>query len=164
MTKQILTQKYLHQLFDYKDGTLYWKIRSSHRIHIGDKAGCLDTNNYYKIRINGKMYGSHRVIYAWHYGYFPKIIDHIDGNPENNKIENLREATHSQNNWNSRKNSRNTSGFKNVRWRKERNKWTCQFQVNKKTISRGAFDTAEEASIFAEKLRKELHGEFTSQF
>ena len=160
MTAQILTQEYLHTIFKYKDGELYWKVRLAHRVHIGDKAGCLDTNNYYKIRINKKNYGTHRIVFAMHYGYFPKQIDHIDRNTKNNKIENLRKSTPAQNMWNVPKLATNTSGYKNVRWRKERNKWTCQFKVNGKTISRGAFDTPEDANEYACKLRKELHGEF----
>ena len=162
MTTQILTQNYLKSIFDYRDGELYWKIRPANCIQIGDKAGCLDTNGYYKIRINNRMHGTHRVIFAMHYGYFPRQIDHIDRNTKNNKIENLRDASYAQNQWNTLKNPRNTSGYKNVLWRKERNKWTCQFKINGKTIIRGAFDTAEEANIYAEKLRKELHGQFAT--
>jgi hypothetical protein len=157
-----LSKEYLQSIFEYKDGKLYWKIRPANCVKIGDEAGCLDSNKYYKVRINKKMYGLHRIIYAMHYGYFPKMIDHIDGNEANNKIENLRNANDAQNQWNTRKNIRNTSGFKNVYFRKSRNFWVCQFQVNKQTLSKGGFKTAEEASVYAEKLRKELHGEFAS--
>jgi hypothetical protein len=162
MTAQILTQNYLKTLFDYKDGELYWKVRPANCIQIGDKAGCLDTNGYYKIRINKKMYGTHRLIFAMHHNYFPKQIDHIDRNPLNNRIENLRDATYAQNQWNTLKNPRNTSGYKNVLFRKDKKKWTCRFRVNGKDIMRGAFNTAKEASVYAEQLRKELHGQFAT--
>ena len=122
MTAQILTKEYLHTLFDYKDGELYWKIRPANCIQIGDKAGCLDTNGYYKIRIHKRMHGTHRIIFAMHHGYFPKQIDHIDRNTKNNKIENLRDASAAQNMWNTLKNPRNTSGYKNVLWRKDKKK------------------------------------------
>lgn len=160
MTAQILTQEYLHTLFDYKDGELYWKIKPSKPVTIGDMAGCQDANGYKKVRINGKMYGNHRIIFAMHNGYFPKQIDHIDRNKNNNKIKNLRDATYAQNQWNTTKNSRNTSGYKNVLWRKDKKKWTCRFKVNGKHIMRGSFNTAKEANLYAEKLREELHGEY----
>jgi hypothetical protein len=161
MANEILTQQKLKELFDYKDGFLYWKQRVANCIQIGQIAGCLDTNGYYKIRINKKMYGTHRIIFAWHHGFFPKQIDHIDRNPANNKIENLREASPAENMWNVAKNIRNTSGFRNVIYRKERKTWTCRFKINGKHICKGSFKTAEEASLFAEKLRKELHKEFS---
>jgi len=162
MTAQILTQDYLHTLFDYKDGELYWKVRSAHKIHIGDKAGCKDANGYYRVRINKKMYGLHRIIFAMHNGFFPKQIDHIDRNIQNNKIENLREVNSAQNMWNVVKNSRNTSGYRNVLFRKDKQKWTCRFRINGKDIMRGSFKTAEEANEYAIKLREELHGQYAS--
>ena len=154
-----LSKESLHELFEYRDGDLYWKVSPTNSVQINDKAGCFD-NGYYKTSINGKDYGNHRIIFAMHHGYFPAMIDHIDRNPSNNRIENLRPATNQQNQWNTDKNFRNTSGYKNVLFRKERNKWTCRFKVNGKHIMRGSFDTAEEANAYAEKLRQELHGEY----
>lgn len=162
MAEEILTQEYLQKVFDYKDGNLFWKIRKSNCIQIGDKAGCIDTNGYSKVRINKKMIGTHRLIFMFHYGFMPFYVDHIDRDVKNNKIENLREATNSQNQWNTIKNIRNTSGYKNVLFRKDRNKWTCRFKVNGKNIMRGSFDTPEEASIYAEKLRIQFHKEFAN--
>jgi len=162
MAKQIITQELLHNLFTYKDGKLFWKIKPSNSVNIGDVAGCLDSNNYYRVRISNKMYGLHRIIFAMHYGYFPLIIDHIDGNSKNNLLSNLREATHAENAWNSKLHQKNTSKYKNVIFRKERNKWTCRLRINGKNIMRGAFDTPEEANIYAIKLRKEMHKEFAN--
>jgi predicted metal-dependent phosphoesterase TrpH len=162
MTAQILTQDYLHTLFDYKDGELYWKVRLANCIQIGDKAGCLDANGYYRIRINKRLYGVHRLIFAMHHGYFPRQIDHIDRNTKNNKIKNLREANSAQNMWNTLKNHRNTSGYKNVIFRKDKQVWACRFKVNGKNIMRGYCKTAEEANELAIQLRKELHGRFST--
>jgi hypothetical protein len=162
MTAQILTKDYLHELFDYKNGELFWKVRLARCIQIGDKAGCIDNNNYCKIRINKRFYGAHRIIYAMHHGYFPKQIDHIDRNPSNNKIENLRETNYAENQWNTLKKSRNTSGYKNVIFRKDKQVWACRFKVNGKHIMRGYFKTAEEANELAIQLRKELHGQFAT--
>ena len=162
MAEQIITQEYLHSIFNYRDGILYWKIKPSNAVNIGDVAGCLDKNNYFRVTIFYKLYGVHRIIFFMHNNYLPKIIDHIDGNPKNNNINNLREANNCSNMWNSKLHSRNTSKYKNVIFRKERNKWTCRFKVNGKNIMRGAFNTAEEANLYAINLRNELHGEFAN--
>ncbi len=112
--------------------------------------------------INKKTYQLHRIIFFMHHGYLPEIIDHIDGNGLNNKIENLREATTSQNAWNTKIHPKTTSKFKNVVFIKDRKKWTCRLMVRGKVIHRGSFDSPEQANEFAISLRKELHGEFAN--
>ena len=98
MADQILTQEELHRLFDYKDGHLYWKIKPSKCTSIGDKVGCLDTHNLYiKSSYKDKNYLVHRLVFACHYGYFPKMIDHINGIRFDNRIENLRVVSSTQN-------------------------------------------------------------------
>ena len=165
MAQQILPQEELHRLFDYKNGNLYWKIKPSNCANIGDVVGCIDKHNLYvRCRYKWKCYLVHRLIFAWHYGCYPKMIDHIDGNRSNNKIENLRAADDKSNQWNQKLHSRNTSGYKNVLYKKTKKAWICRFQVNGKTICKGHFKTAEEANELAIKMRKELHGEFAKDF
>lgn len=157
-----LTQEFLLSLFDYKDGELYWKVKAANCVSIGDKAGCLDKlNNYCKVRIHGKMYLSHRIIFMMHHGYMPKQIDHIDRNRSNNKIENLREADPSQNMANAVYKA-GKSNKKNVLWRKDREKWTVRIKFRGKYIARGAFDTIEEAEQYAIQLRNQLHKEYAN--
>lgn len=98
-----LTQKYVRSLFDYKDGNLYWKVRKAYRIKIGDLAGYVNITGYQEVIIDGKSYKAHRLIFLYHHGYLPKFLDHIDCNKLNNDINNLREATKSQNKMNQRK-------------------------------------------------------------
>ena len=165
MADQILTQDELHKIYEYKDGYLYWKIKPNARKNIGDVVGCLDkTNLYYKTRYKDKNYLVHRLIFAWHYGYFPPMIDHIDGNKSNNKIQNLRAADNKSNQWNQKLHSKNTSGFKNVIYNKFKKVWVCRFKVNGKHIMRGYFKTPEEANELAIKMRKKMHGEFAKDF
>jgi len=66
------------------------------------------------------------LIFLYHHGYLPKFVDHIDGNKKNNRIENLREATKSQNAMNQKVSTRNTSGIKGVMWHKRDKKWFVQ--------------------------------------
>ena len=96
----MLTQEKLNQLFEYKDGNLYWK-EDRHRAKLkGNKAGCIKDNRYFVTRVDGKLYYNHRLIFMMHYGYMPDYIDHVDGDGFNNKIENLRECTAQQNQFN----------------------------------------------------------------
>lgn len=87
-----LTQECVRSLFDYRDGELYWKVSRGNGMKIGDLAGTVRTDGYRSIQINGKLYLAHRLIFLYHYGYIPKEIDHIDSNPSNNNISNLRES------------------------------------------------------------------------
>lgn len=76
----IITQKEIQKIFDYQDGKLYWKIRPHHsHIKIGNHAGYEHQSGYRRIKINNILYLEHRLIYLYHYGYIPKMLDHIDG-------------------------------------------------------------------------------------
>lgn len=157
----MVTKELLHELFEYKDGELYWKIARS-GIKINQKAGSLKPNAYVLIKINRKIYGAHRLIFLMHYGYLPINVDHIDCNPSNNKIENLREATRNQNNYNVKKRKDNTSGIKNVVWKKSNKKWVVQIMVNNKNKHIGCFDNLEFAELVAIEARNKYHGNFAN--
>lgn len=89
-------------------------------------------------------------------------IDHKNSKKLDNTRENLRIATHAQNQWNRGKMPNNTSGEKNVFWSKKRQKWEIYVKKNGKKFWRGYFNTVEEASHAATLLREELHGEFAN--
>jgi hypothetical protein len=95
--------------------------------------------------INRKTVYVHHAIFLLHYGYLPGYIDHKDGDSLNNKIENLRPATQSQNMGNSRMKSTNTSGYKGVTFRKDTGKWAAALMISGKHISLGCHATKEEA-------------------
>jgi hypothetical protein len=153
----------LKSLFEYEDGNLYWKIKPSKKISIGAKAGYIDKKGYIQIRIDGKFYLGHRIIFAMHNGYMPEFIDHIDGNPFNNLIENLREATLSQNQFNSKTRKDNLSGIKGVTWNTARNKWQVQLQVNRKNKYFGLYQDIDYAKFVADAMRHKYHKEFARQ-
>jgi hypothetical protein len=150
----------LHQLFEYKDGFLVHKNTKSWNAKSGQRTGYLNKIGYEVTVVNKKRYYNHRLIFMMFYGYMPKIIDHIDKNPANNCIENLREASRSQNNQNSKKPKSNTSGYKNVDWHIRRKKWRVKLKVNKKIIYIGHFDDIELANLVAIEARNKYHGEF----
>ena len=157
----MISQDRVKELFDYKDGKLFWKIYKSSRAQIGDRAGCLSKDGYRRIRIDGKDYLEHRIIWSLHYGYFPKEIDHINRDPSDNRIENLREVSHSQNMMN-RIIQSHSSKYKGVLWYEKIKKWRSQICLNGKNIYLGDFDSEkEDAEIYNHKAI-ELFGEYAN--
>jgi hypothetical protein len=158
-----LTKEILHDLFIYKDGLLYKKPKSNRcrsDIIIGRNNG----NGYLRTAINYKSYYIHRLIFVMFYGYFPKQIDHIDGNRSNNRIENLREANNAQNNWNKTTTKANTSGRKNVYWHSAAKKWAVEIKVNTVKKYIGIFDDLELADLVAQEARNKYFGSWANHF
>lgn len=159
-----LTQELVRELFDYhEDGHLVWKKLhpQCQSIKVGNIAGYFDkSNGYYNIKIFGKRYKLHRIIFLYHFGSFNGLIDHKDTNTGNNKIENLRLANESQNNYNSNKSKNNKSGFKGVSWQNSVKKWKVQIDANKKRFYLGLYSSPELAHEAYKKAALELHGEF----
>lgn len=156
----MITQKELLELFDYReDGELIWKV-SRQRIKIGKVAGNTNNKGYKFIMVNYKNYLIHRLIFLYHHGYLPEFVDHIDGDKLNNRIENLRECTRSQNMYNQKKTKTNTSGVKGVSWYKNRGKWKSQCRVNGKVHYLGMYDDLSDAEKAVKEFREKQHGEF----
>lgn len=90
----------LRALFSYEDGKLYW-LNDARRgkTKAGNRAGSVDADGYRSAGVYGVYYKEHRIIWRMHHprGKMPTILDHIDGDRSNNKIENLRVATHAVN-------------------------------------------------------------------
>jgi hypothetical protein len=87
-------------------------------------------------------------------------VDHINMNTLDNRKENLRIATRSQNQFNRNKQSNNTSGYKGVYWHRQKAKWDSIIIVNKKRIFLGSYSTPEEAYNAYREAALEMHGEF----
>ena len=159
----MITQKRLHELFEYReDGNLIWK-KSKRGIRKDMVAGTLNlTTNHHQVNIDGKIYNLHRMIFMYHYGYLTHglQIDHIDTNKSNNRIENLREVTSSQNHMNTKLRVDNTSGIKGVYWNKPRRKWYSRIRVNGKNTYLGSYSTLEEAEAVVREAREKYHGEY----
>lgn len=153
---------YLRSNFEYKDGNLY-RTTCKGGEKIGNIAGWVTKCNgreYKKMNVNKKSIYVHQAIFLIHHGYLPKYIDHIDGNSLNNKIDNLRPATQSQNGGNSKLKRNNTSGNKGVIFRKDTNKWAAQIMVNRKHISLGSFQIKDDAIKAYENGALKYFGEF----
>ena len=159
----MITQNRALELYEYKDGELFWKTtyKTSH-VKIGDKAGSFDSKGYRQVRFEGKKVLMHRVIFLMHHGWLPDCIDHIDGNPLNNKIENLRAATFNQNSHNAKLSKANSSGIKGVSWHKRHGKWNARLLINRKMMNLGLFDSIDEAKKVVTEARMKFHGAFAN--
>ena len=137
--KNHITQNELKEIFEYKDGRIFWKVKKAQCLNIGDEAGYLD-KGYLTTGIDGKVHRNHRLIFLMHHGYLPKEVDHKDCNTLNNRIENLRPSNRSQNCCNKGIGSKNTSGVKGVSWTKTNNKWRAKLKLNGKTFHLGYYE------------------------
>lgn len=135
------------QIFEYRDGMLFWKEKVCSKVVIGRRAGCPHPLFKYRdVKIDGTSFKEHRVIWAMLTGAWPKNeIDHINHIKDDNRIENLRDVTPSINQLTKPMCRNNTSGAKSVRWRSNRNKWQAYANTSKGFKSLGHFHTKEEA-------------------
>jgi hypothetical protein len=159
-----LTQQIAKDTFEYKNGVLYWKNRAANLKHYDNQVGHLEKTGYYRTCFKNKRILNHRIIFLMFYGYMPPLIDHIDGNKLNNKIENLREATKSQNSINKKTRCDSLTGIKGVILYKRNNKYAVKVSVNKKPKHFGYFDDIEMAELVAIEVRDKYHGKFAKHF
>lgn len=157
-----LTQEEAHRLFEYRDGVLYWKERPKNsRKPKGDmEAGTKSGHGYKKLTVNQKRFYVHQVVFLMQHGYIPEVVDHIDGNTNNNKIENLRASNKSLNACNSKQNSKNTSGHRNVVWSVACQKWQVKVQLQKRGLHLGVFEDFDLACLVADEARRLYHGTY----
>lgn len=143
----------------YQDGVLVWS-KTARTDLIGTTAGRLDRDGYRQIHLASMMVSVHRIIYYMHTGSFPAVIDHIDGDTGNNKIENLRPATVSKNSMNCKISIANTSGVKGVSWHKTTGKWAAYVRINGRQAALGLHDHIFDAACARRSAEMTHYGEF----
>jgi hypothetical protein len=163
----LVSHEELLKILDYnpESGKFTWCCFKGPKAPAGSSAGVIDrATGYYVITINYRIYRAHRLAWFYMKGEWPSIIDHIDSDRKNNKWNNLRLATTSQNAQNVGLTRRNKSGLKGAFWHKLEKTWVSAIRVNNKPIWLGTFGTAEEAheaycaaadKYFGEFARKE---------
>lgn len=104
----------------------------------------------------------HRFGFFCAYGWLPELVDHVDRDWHNNAIDNLRPATHAQNNQNSRMRSDNKSGFRGVIWHKKRARWYAFIKHYGRCYGR-FFQNLEDAVLWRSERTVQLHGEFAGE-
>lgn len=154
MTLEIKIKEYF--TYEKETGHLYWNTRplsdfqsdragrSWNNKYVGKRAGGVsqskkDNTAYFKttITVDGKTVNltAHRIVWFLNYGVWPEgLIDHIDGNGLNNRIDNLRDVTSTNNGRNSKLISTNTTGVSGVNWNKRDEKWFATKSVMGKAV------------------------------
>jgi hypothetical protein len=157
MAKIDLTAERVRELFNYCHETGALTARNTeNKRYAGDEVGTFAVSKQGRttrvLAIDGHNYSAHRVIWLYVHGAWPKQeIDHINGNPSDNRIENLRDVSRQINQRNLRKIQTNTSGITGVSWRASKGKWRAYITVQKRCIHLGYFDNMLDAA----KARKD---------
>jgi hypothetical protein len=156
--------------FDYRDGVLIWKKRP--RSHFKTSRGMNVFNNrnagkpagslhkptgYVSVEVLGRKFKAHRIVWEMQTGKIPVSIDHINGDKQDNRIGNLRSASHSENMKNRPLPSNSKSGFMGVHWLKRNKKWCAYITSEGKRHHLGLFDDKSEA-IAARSLAETQNG------
>lgn len=150
----------LHRLFEIVGGKLVRKCHVSPNARRGMEAGGFDeTIGYYRLKIKGKSYLTHRVIFFMSNGHLPDLIDHIDGDTTNNQSDNLREATKENNRWNCSPNKSTQSGVKGVYY--DRGRWKALVNFKGDRYYLGMYSSIEEAAEVVRVKYELLQGEYS---
>ena len=158
----MITQTELKEVLKYNrnTGVFTWKKNLSRTAREGKSAGWYE-EGYICIQVKGRAYRANRLAYLYMKGEWPKhLVDHINRVKDDNRWNNLRHATNSQNNINSKKQKNNTSGYKGVSWHKASGKWSVGIGYKGKRQNLGLYNNIQEAADVYNKKAKELYGEF----
>ena len=165
MRKLAPDKDYIRRLLSYDSGSgeFTW-LESRGTIKRGGVAGGATTSKgrtYIQIKIDKSLYKAHHIAWFFIYGEWPSHdVDHIDGDGTNNRANNLRRCTHSQNIANAKMQHNNISGFKGVSWDKGHEQWRAYITHDRKRIWLGRFDKIEDAALVRLHAAKERFGEF----
>lgn len=160
MAEWSLTQARLRELFEYDaaTGVVTRKITVGRRGPAGAIVGCLTQKGYLSVRIDGRFFLLHRVIFMYVHGRMPAAqIDHINGIKTDNRIANLREATEPENSQNVKAHRDSSSGLLGVSWRESHGKWRASIGVDGVHKHLGYFDSKEDAYRAYKAAKRELH-------
>lgn len=146
--------------FDEEKGTFFWRKRLSNRAIEGTVAGSPDSKGTIRIQVFGEKYAMHRLAYMFTKGEIPDgyHIDHINGDPNDNRPCNLRLATPAQNQQNFRHAmSSNKTGLLGVAFKKSTGRYSAQIKIGGKAKHLGYFDDPEEAHKTYVEAKRKLH-------
>jgi len=156
-----LSQAYLRWLlrYDPSTGLFHWRVWRSQRPP-GLLAGHLD-KGYIRIKIDGKSYRAHRLAWLYMTGEMPKSgMDHKNLDGTDNRWDNLRLASASQNNANKKARVGKAHPLKGAYFDPSWKRWRAQIAIGGRSILLGGFDSAEQAHAAYAKAANDAFGEF----
>jgi hypothetical protein len=163
-----VSAEYVRQILDYNPdkGVLVWRCRPDRDKKwnsrcAGKEAGEFSPSKYRRLTIDGKTFSYHHIVWLHQTGEWPiRELDHIDRDKMNNRIENLRLATRSEQMRNTVVRKDNKTGLKGVCWDKKSQRWFVSINVEKETKYRGYFNCPELAHLVYSELAGKYHGKF----
>ena len=150
----------LKALFEFNNGVLINKV-SRGKAKKGELAGYVAEDGYCRVRIDGKYYYIHKIVWAMHHGEIPTgVVDHKDCDKTNNDISNLRLATQLTNQYNKTRQKDGTSKYKGVWYDAKKRVWKASIRLPDKRLYLGQFSSELEAARVYDEFAIEIHGEF----
>jgi hypothetical protein len=148
--------------YDERTGMFVRKITMG-SMRSGSVAGSVRRDGYRWISVDGIRYFASDLAWLYVKGCWPcsdNLIDHINRIRDDNRFDNLREASYEQNSVNSKVRRNSTTGFKGVVYRKDRKRFVARIRVRGDQIYLGWFDTAEAAGAAYDEAARAIHGQF----
>lgn len=148
MIKKLPSKEMIFEFFEYdrENGIFLWRSHWDYPARMrltGKKAGTLNKKGYYEIGFQYERFLLHRLIWFIENGTEPDNVDHINGNPKDNRIQNLRSATHRSNHQN--KKWHREGRLVGASWTAKLDKWQSQAWIGGKKVYLGVFSTELEA-------------------
>ena len=155
----------LRSVLEERDGVLYWKAKThprANRIKVGEVAGVVSVKGYVVVRVDYIDVFAHHVVWALRFGEYPSTsLDHINRIKTDNRIENLREATASDNAANCESKGR-TSKYVGVSLDRGRGTWIAQIMKGGRNQYIGRYQSEEDAALAYNRAATKIHGEFAA--
>lgn len=144
--------------YESETGKFFWLVRPSTHVRPGSEAGYIESWGYRVIAIRGKHYKAHRLAWFYVHGYWPyPQVDHINRDPADNRITNLRCVSQSQNHRNKKRKPRGYC------WNKKSNKWQVSFKIPMGKVKYlGLYDKEEDAAKVYKEYMQIHHPEFAA--
>lgn len=159
----VLTQETLREILHYDPvtGAWTWVKPASYNVEIGQAAGTVSFHGYRIITIDRKKYRSARLAHLYMTGSWPVFeADHENRCKLDDRWENIRDLSRSENALNRDLQSNNASGTRGVHWDNVRSKWFVQIKKDNVTYFVGRYDDFDEAVVARDTASAELHGDF----
>lgn len=155
--KDEITQSRLKQVLAYDLNTGVFTRVARSGVIAGTIAGTLKPDGYRQVRVDGRKHYAARLALLYVTGIYPDFVDHINGDRDDNRFSNLRQATKVQNGQNIALSKRNSSGYTGVSWREASQKWLVRIMLERRSIHIGYAETAEQGYEMYLAAKRKYH-------